>query len=319
MVQKNKLLLLASLAVLALWLLCHLFYISGNWAEAASRNEKADAQKELWEKNFSSGPGLMPKKQALDELAGNQKAITDNLKTLKQIEFGTADTLRGFSVGAGGAAVDEKSFLSKKRINLIERAKTLNIPILPAELSMGAGEKAEKDPVAINLLRLAMVDHFLTACQRAGISQIRKVDFSPPKLLRGQEDEEEGGGESSPSKGAHDDKSQGKGKDAEKNKAAAAGGDKLVQFHMKVTVLAAEQAFGKLLFELQKPSEATRGYLCLRGFHVTVRDSGSGRMEAALAVSALLSEKTLQDLKIQAKIEEEKRGPAGRSFDMDRL
>lgn len=308
--KKNKLLLGGAAGMLALWLGGY-FLISGNWATAAAQNQSADDERAKWAENFTPGPNLMPRKQAGDELLANQKAIGDNLKTLKQIEFGTLESLRAFSLLAAGTE-DEKSFLSKKRNNLIQRAKGMNIPILQDDLTMGAEGKVEKDPVSVNLLRVAMVEHFLTACQRAGVAQIRKVEFNPPRLLKGQEDE----AEAESGKGSHNEKS--KAKESEKDKTAAAPADKLVQYHMRVTVLAPERAFGKLLFELQKPSDSSRGYLCLRGFQVAVRDSGSGRMEAALAVSALLTEKVLQDLKVPFKADDEKRSGGRAPLDTER-
>ena len=58
---------------------------------------------------------------------------------------------------------------------------------------------------------------------------------------------------------------------------------------------------GQLLFELQQPSDGRRGYFYIRGFHVAVRDSASGNLEAVVAVSALLNEKDAAKMELEWK------------------
>lgn len=277
----NKRLFLGAVAVVIVWLAVYFVAVRDNWATAAAKLEDAEKVRAKWESYYSTDKGLLPKIEAEKALNDNKAVLNKNLTDLRKIELGTRETLHEFTEAAAGAA-DKRSYFDQKRITIANRANdTLHIPTPPG---LGIlGEKAVDEPVSVNLLRLAMVEAVIAACKKVDVpSAPRIVKFqhlAPRLILAGDEDD------------AAAEPSADEPKDA-KAKAAKpdAGPRRLVQFPMKVVLQLEEEQLGKLLFELAKPTEGSHRSLCLRGFHISVKDSGSDKVEAAVAVVALLNE-----------------------------
>lgn len=303
---QNKLLLLGTVVVTAVFLLVHFMWVQDNWTAAAAKLDEADKSRAEWEKNFQMAENKLAKVDAEKALEENNRNLKSGFTQLQQIEFGTKDALQPFSVAAAGNG-DPKNFLMAKRTTVYNHAKALNV-LCSSEL--GFTDKIADDPVALNLLRLAIIDNYFGACNRSKVGRVTKINYFPPKLMPfGDETAADDADEKKPAKGKHD-----------KDAPAAERNDRLVQFPVKVQIMAAEPAINKLLAEIQKPSDRTRGYLCLRGFHVAVRQAGSGTVEAVLGFSALLNEKTVRDLGIQVKDDDSHRGgaPAAPKIDLNR-
>jgi len=309
--KENKMLLMGTVGVCALVLGIHLFWIGPNWAAAADAAKAAEEGSVAWEKNFRGDKNLLPKPDAEKALDENNRQMKVSLTALQHIEFGTKETMQPYSEAAAGAG-DRKNFLMTKQTNILTRSKSLNIAA-PSEL--GITEKTSDDPVALNLVRLAIVDSLLTACDAAKVPRLLRIQHFIPKHLPLDESAAEPAAETATEKKAA-------AKTDKKDAASSERSDRLVQFPVKIQILATEPALTKILFELQKPSERTRGYLCLRGFHVAVRQAGSGTVEAVIACSALLNEKLVRDLGIPVKEDEQHRGggsaPPDRKVDIDR-
>ncbi|HYG75382.1 MAG TPA: hypothetical protein VEK08_10305 [Planctomycetota bacterium] len=309
--KENKMLLLGSVGVCAIVLGVHFFWVRDNWAKAESAGKAAEEASIAWEKNFRPGDNLMPKPDAEKVLEDNNRLLKVGLTTLQGIEFGTKDTLQPYSEAAAGSG-DRKNYLMTKQTNILSRAKTMNI-IAPSEL--GLTEKISEDPVALNLLRVAIIDSFLSSCNVAKVHRLLRIQHFAPKILplEGVELAEETK-EKKPAKA--DQK-----KDKEDEGSPGQRSDRLVQFPVKVQLVAPEPALSRVLYEMQKPSDRTRGYLCLRGFHVAVRQAGSGTIEAVIAFTALLNEKLVRELGIPVKEEEQQNRGSGsepRKVDLER-
>jgi hypothetical protein len=309
--MQNKNLILGALAVLGIFLAVQFLVVQDNWAAAAAKQTQAEAEREQWEKNFKGGGNLMPRPEAEAALAENKKQLQANLALLQKIEFGTKESLREYSESAAGTG-DRKNYLATKRTTLLTKAKESMQITAPSEL--GLGDKTSEDPVALNLMRLALVESFFLAGHKAGVTKISKIQHFPPKFVKGAP-EEVASDEDSDDDKKSDKKKSNKDEDAEEEKPA---GDRLVQFHMRVSVQVSERVFGRLLYELQKPSEPNRGYLGLRGFQVAVRDTGSGMVDGTVAVSALISEKLAHEFNIPLKSDADPRRGGSKELNLDR-
>ncbi|MCY3020609.1 MAG: hypothetical protein NTW87_16445 [Planctomycetota bacterium] len=302
--KQNKALILGTVAVAGLWLMLYFVFVRSNWTAAADKLADAEQGREAWDKNFNDGAKLLPKDEAENVLKENNRLLNANLQTLQKMELGTRDTLHAYTEAAAGQG-DHKGYLDQKRITIVNKANEALHVTVPKDLGI-LGGKAGDDPVAVNLLRLAVVDTFINACYKASVPGITKFQHFAPRLVHfdnedqgaAGEAEKKGGGEGAPEK-------------------AEAQASRLVQFPMKVALSAPERSLGKLLFELQRPTDQSHGYLCLRGFQVAVRDSASGMVEVVLGVSGLVNEKFVRDQGIKFK-EEEGRGGPRREVDLNR-
>ena len=299
--KQNRDLFLGAAVVVVVWLGVYFFLVRANWDAADAGRKNSEDVRAAWEKYYKTGDGLLPKDQAERLLEGNKSDLNSNLQVLQKIEFGTVESLHAFTEAAVGQG-DRKNYLDQKRITLLARVNDQLHMQAPPPLGI-LGEKAAEDPVGVNLLRLAMVEAFVSGAQRSGVSQIVKIQHHAPRLVHADDEDAD-----APKEG-DDPKPAGKRPAAAPAKAEVRA-SRVVQFPMKIVIRAPENAVAKLLFELQRPTDTTRGYLCLRGFHVAVRDkdTSSGLVEAAVAVSGLLSETLVRKLGIQLK-EEEERGP----------
>jgi len=307
--KQNQNLILGALAVLGIFLAVQFLVVQDNWAAAAAKQTQAEAEREHWEKNFKSGDNLLPRPEAEAALAENKKQLLANLATLQKIEFGTKESLHQYSESAAGSG-DRKNYLATKRTTLLSRAKDAMQITAPSEL--GLGDKASEDPVALNLVRLAFVESFFIACHKSGVTKVARIQHFTPKYVKGAPTEAES------EEDADDDDSADKKKNQKDDAENPSGSGKLVQFHMRVQVQASERVFGRLLYELQKPTEGNRGYLGLRGFQVAVRDTGSGLVDGTVAVSALISEKLAREFNIALKSDDDPRRGGTKEINLDR-
>jgi hypothetical protein len=271
---------------------------------AESQLADAASQKEEWNKYFKSGTKMMPRPDAEKEVKESNNKLMRNIEELKRLEFGTPETLQQFTEAAAGTG-DRSNYLITLRTQIANKQNQLGI-IVPSNL--GIEDQAADDPVALNLMRLALVDRFMLACKEAAVPRITRIKHEQPKLVRASDDDEEDT--------AADD-SRGRSRDKEEA-GEKVRPDRLVRFPMRVTVAAPERSFAQLLFELQKPAEKLRGYFCLQGFSLWVKDPNSGMVEATLEAAALLPSRYVEKSGIKLKTEKERRGPVRRDYNTDR-
>lgn len=305
-IKQNKFLLLGTLAVAAVFLAVHFMWVQDNWTAAAAKLEEAEKSRIEWEKNFQMGENKLAKVDAEKALEENNRSLKTGFATLQLIEFGSKESLQPFSEAAAGTG-DRKNFVMTKRTTVYNHAKSLNV-LCSSEL--GLTDKIAEEPVALNLLRIAIIDNFFGCCNRAKVGRVTRIQYYPPKLMPFGDEAADDADEKKPAKGKND-----------KDAATRERNDRLIQFPVKVQVVAAEPAINKLLSEIQKQTTGVRGYLCLRGFHISVRQAGSGTVEAVLGFTALLNEKTVRELGIVVKEEESRHGgssPAAPKVDLNR-
>jgi hypothetical protein len=304
MVSKNKSLILGALVALGIFGSVHWMVVQANWDEADKLLVQANGERERWDKFFKPGDKLVPRPDADKAINESNEKLRTQFDELKKIEFGTADTLHIFSVAAAGQG-DPKNYLVSSIKQMSAKAKdTLNIGV---PVDMGLGEKAADDPVPLSLFRLAMIDRFLLACKECSVPTVTRVRYETATRIESPFD-----------KPADEETATTKKGGKEEEKPAAKEVDALVQFPMRVVVLAPERSFAQLLFRLQEPSTAQHSYFGIRGFHVWVRDAGSGMIEASLALNAVLNEKLVAKLGIPFKVPDEHRSPLNREMDLNR-
>jgi hypothetical protein len=306
MVSKNKKLILGALIALGIFGSVHWMVVKANWDEADALLKQADENRSRWDKFFKAGDKLVPRPEADKAINESNEKLRTQFDELKKIEFGTADSLHVFSVAAAGQG-DPKNYLASSITQMRTKAKdTYNIGV-PIEL--GIGEKAAEEPVPLNLFRLAMIDRFLVACRECSVPTVTRIRYDTATRIESPFDKPAEEETAAPKKG---------GKEKEEEKPAPKDVEALIQFPMRVVILAPERSFAQLLFRLQEPSDAQHGYFGIRGFHVWVRDAGSGMIEASLALNAVLNEKLVAKLGIPFKVPDEHRSPLNREMDLNR-
>lgn len=335
--EKNKNLLIATGAVALLWIILYYVMISPNWDEAGKSVTAAAEKRLAWEtathadrerkdaKDEKRTNDFKPRADAEKELNRSSEQTEIKFKELRRIEFGTRDTLKPYSIAAVGKSGDTKNLLNEKLKQTKDRANSiLKVKIEAEKLAARFGDESASD--ALNLLRLALMDRFLSACKEvkdvntkeSRIEEIVAVDYQEPKPIpvpedeKAKEKEKDGDDESTENK-----KPKGKGKDKDKNADKPEGIDRLVQIPMKVLVRAPERYVNQLLYELGLPTpseqvgEDRRGYFCVRGFHISVSNNtgstGEKLVEMSVGVSALLRESEVKALGIGMKGERGKR------------
>jgi len=298
--------------------------VAPNWEAAESSETTAKKAKTDWEENAKATADrkhaaypFKERKKAEEELDANSAQTEVRFKELRKIEFGTHETLKAFSVAAAGAGGDTSNLLNEKLKQTAQRAKAIFNMDIPVERFK---VKFDDSSDAANLLRLALVDRFLSACKEVRdpatkackIEQIVLVDYYTPKVIelpaeekaKSKNEEEESTSSKKPTKKNKKDKDEDKPEEI----------DRLVQVPMKALVRLPEQYVDALLYQLGQPtptrqdSDDRRGYFCVRGFHVAVNDATAptNSVELCIAVSALLRESEIKALKITLKKDGEK-------------
>jgi hypothetical protein len=184
----------------------------------------------------------------------------------------------------------------------MDHAQSIGVKITPQDL--GFVSKVADDPVSINLIRLAMIDHFLNNCFDAALNskaRILKINYGNPSAIAQPESPADAKGDRADASFNDDAPRSGKkGAAAPAEKPAAS--DRLIQFPLIISLELPEPAAGQLLNEVQKPTiDAMHSYLSLRGIRIIVHDNSaaSGLVETELIISALLSEETCTKMAIQ--------------------
>lgn len=315
--ERNKKLLIGAGAVALLWVILYFVLVSPAKQDARDKQEQALKDKKSWEdytdnaKEHKSAKGRnnewLARVTAERELKESSAQTEEKFKELGQIEFGTHETLKAFSTAAAGARGDVGEMLNRKIKEASARARIVlkNNSIHDNLFSQNFGEASEP----LKLLRLAMIDRFLSVCKdvkdtatgECKISEIKQVDYSPPYAIPAPTEKKEEADELDDEAVAAKKK---KGK--EKDTAKADTFDRLVQIPMKVLLrIPAENYTNQLLCELQKPTplqqsgEDQHGYFCVRGFHIAARDNAANAVELCVAVSALLRESEVAALGIK--------------------
>lgn len=322
--EKNKKLLIGTAAIALLWIVLFYTLVAPKWAEAEANKTAASEHRKDWElymrndaakKAAEKAPDASPieyltQHEAEKKLKENRSKIEIKFSELKKIEFGDHETLKPFSVAAVGKNGDPQNLLNEKTKQAALRANgILKAPISP-EIVSGEFENA-----AINLLRVAIFEAFMTACRDAKVEQIVQVrHFAPAPILVPEEEKTDEEKPEEPKK-----KSKYKD-DKDKDEEKVAKVDRLIQFPMKVQLRVPERFSNQVLFELEKATpekrgDEMRGYFCIRGFHVAVRENVPNLVEMTVQVSALLRESEVRALRIALK--DPRSGPSSKRSDDD--
>src|SRR6476619_7390575 len=119
--EKNKKMLMAAGGVAILWIILYFTLVSPNWKDAEEKKAQANQNRETWEKTTKDDKRAKEIKARGNEyivLANAREELTDagskterKLKEMRQIEFGTHDSLRSFSTAAAGKNGDVNELL----------------------------------------------------------------------------------------------------------------------------------------------------------------------------------------------------------------
>ena len=311
MFNENKGLFLGAAGCVIVWLAVYYMMVQQRWTEAADLQREAEAKQTEWKKNFQKG---IPKPDAEKQIADYNDTLKKSFDELKKIEFGTPEVLKAYSVAAAKSG-DPKNYLDTLRKQTVIRAGDSPTLVLKSDrkdvgvidILEGQSDKDSID-VPTELIRLAMVDRFMTVCKESSVPIIKRFQHRPISILprpdEGKDDEKDTPKDNSKKKGVAED-----------------APDRLVQMPMTVVCAAPERVVGTLLYNLQKRSDNTHGYFCIRSFQVLVKDTSSGTVDIALTLCGLLNEKYVRsELKIPLPQQagDEERGPGSKEIDPSR-
>jgi hypothetical protein len=315
--NENKKLILGAVAGFAIWMVVVFMFIQSNWSLQAQKQRETEENKKNWDGYFTakSGEKLLPKTEAEAAIKDSNDKLATNLEQLRNIEFGTAQLLRAYSEAAAGSG-DKKSFFISLRSQLEQKSNTQWFIKVPADLDLVS--RAE-DPVSLNLLRLAIVDHFLADCKASYIQRVTKIKYEMPSVIQPPERSDAKEAKFDSKDDAAAPKKSGKGAPAAP---APEAQEKLIQFPVRITVIGPERTVAQLLFEVQKPvMNLGQGYFCLHSVKVEINDAATGTVRATLGIAALLTEKVVNELQIKLKSasgDDDHRGPSQPERDLDR-
>lgn len=305
--KNNQNLLIGTAVAGILWLILYYTLVSTNWTTAADNRSNAEERRQTWinisrskdtEKHADERKNaFLPREAAEKRIKKNSDEVAIKQGELKGIEFGNSESLKAFSVAAAGKGGDPSNLLNDKIKQAVLRANAQ----LKVQISSEKIAPDSEQTVSVNLLRMALLDRFLTACKDAGIEQIVQVrygqpDALPPPVIT-KEDPDAENTTKRPARYSEKEKEKEKGPEVEK----------LIQFPMKALVRAQEKNAGQLLFELEKPTPTqqspgeNRGYFCVRGFHISAKDPALSLVEMSVGISALVRESDVKGLGIKLK------------------
>jgi hypothetical protein len=316
--QANKKLLAGAVAAVVVWLIVYYGFIQSKWAESSTAALDAAKERERWDELYKGKEEMMPKPDAERAIDESNRKLKDNFQVLKNIEFGNEALLKTYTEATAGAE-DHKNYVIKLRTNLVARAKDLGIRLTPPDL--GFVSKNSDDPVSVNLIRLAMMDRFFNACSEAGIqnkARIVKISYGNPSAIALPESAADPKADRDANFTDEPAPKPGKKGAAPAAAEKTATLDRLVQFPLMITLEAPEPSIGQMLFEVQRPTDLSHSYFCLRGLRIVVHDTNvsSGTVQAEFMLSALLNEDLAGKLAIQwQKKDKDDRRSSGRSSD----
>lgn len=310
--QANKKLLAGAAVAVVVWLVVYYGFVQSKWSDASKVALDVGNAREAWDLLYKKKDDMMPRPDAERQIEESNRKLKNNLAQLRNMEFGTESLLKTYTESTAGAE-DHKNYVIKLRTNLVGRAREMGVKMTPPEL--GFVSKNADEPPSLNLIRLAMMDRFLSACGEAALAnkvRIVKIAYGNPSAIALPETADKSGDKSDIN---YDDppKAGKKGAAAAPEKAAL---DRLIQFPLQITIDAPEPNIGQLLFEVQRPTDLTHSYFCLRGMRIIVHENSlsSGTVQAEFALSALLNEELAAKLGIQWQKRDKEHG-TGRSSD----
>ena len=186
MLMQNKKLLLGAAVALVLWLMLYFAFVRSNWSAYAAKLKEAETANAEWEKYYQTKPGLLSKKDAEKALEENGNLLSANLQTLQKIELGVPQWLYAFTIPAAKGD-DPNNYFDRKRKEIVARAN--DVQRIPVPNALGFGDRAGEDPVSVKLMRLFMVDTFINACAKAGVTRIAVMKHYSPRVISADADE----------------------------------------------------------------------------------------------------------------------------------
>jgi len=316
--QANKKLLVGTAIVAFMWLVVYYGFAQKKWSDAASAAGEAELARTGWDALYEPRKGMMEKAKAELELDESNRKLKENFTQLKTIEFGNETLLKNYTESAAGSE-DHKNYFIKLRKNIMDKAQGI-IKVMPPEL--GFVSRNLDEPVSLNLMRLAMMDRFLTACTEASLnnkSRILKISYGVPLAIELPESagDDKSGERSSVS--YSDDPPRPAKKDALSAAEKSVQPARLIQFPIQITIEAPERVVAQMLFEVQRPTDAIHGYFCLHGMRIVVQNNSvsTGMVEAEFILSALMNDELVGKMAIQwqKKDKEDGRRDSGREGD----
>lgn len=280
--DEKKILAFAGIVVVA-WIALYVFMVKPKWKQRDDAANEADIKLKQLAKRTDGSPKTWDITKANDALKNEATALQvmlTELKTLEAGDLGDYDTRKNTG--------DPATYFSRLRKELIEKiAESPRVLLAPAiENDLGFRDKANSDPMPLNLTRLHVLLRFFAAAKAAGVREVVAIQYPEPAAMP---------------------------------RPAGLEIESLVQVPIAVQIRLPEASLGALLYELEpnpKAGQADR-YFCIRAMQASVKDDKTGLLDAAINVGALYTQTQMRDQGVTVKEERPSLGTFGRTFGGD--
>jgi hypothetical protein len=279
--KDEKKILVSGVALLIAWIAIFYFLVYPMWTQRDETVGEAQKKLEKLAKLTKGAKGTWDITKADESLDNEAAALQVMLTELKAVEAGNLGIYSISKVDKG----DPATYFSQMRVELIEKIAADPLVLLaPAiEKDLAFKDKANSDPVALNLVRLHVLDRFFAAAKLAGVREVMAIQYPdaiPMPRPEGLEIES------------------------------------LVQVPIVVQLRLPEASLGPLLYQLEpnpKNGAADR-YFCIRALQVNVKDDKTGLLDAVINLGALYTHAQMKEQGVTVKEERPSLGTFNRGL-----
>jgi hypothetical protein len=279
--KDEKKILIFGIALIVAWVALFYVLIYPMWTQRDEAVTKAQEKLDRLAKLTKDTKGMWDITKAEESLEKEASALQVMLTELKTVEAGDLGIYK-ISEAKGG---DPSTFFSRLRVELLEKIRSEQMALLaPAiEKDLAFRDKASSDPVALNLVRLHVLDRFFAAAKLAGVREVLAIQF--PEAIPIPRPE-------------------------------GLAIEQLIQIPIVVQLRLPEPALGPLLYQLEpnpKNGAADR-YFCIRAFQASVKDEKTGLLDAVINLGALYTQTQMQEQGVPIKEERPSLGTLNKPF-----
>lgn len=268
--DEKKILAFASTVVVA-WAVLFYLLVCPMYDQRDQAVGEAQKKIERLAKLTAGSPETWDITKATESLEKEAAALQAMVAELKAIEAGP---LGPYSI-AETKGKDPNAFFAGRRVELIEKIRAKSaVQLAPAIANdLGFRDMAATDPIALNLVRLHVLDRFFDSAKAANVHEVVSIQYPSASIMP---------------------------------RPAGLEIEGLVQVPIVVRLRLPEPALGPLLYELDPNPKlgAMDRYFCIRALQATVKDDKSGLLDVLVNLGALYTQAQMREQDVTIKDEE---------------